>query len=59
MSQMTKSILDKAFVYFDSSNTDVSRTFERIRREQKLKQEQAAKDEAERKEKVEIIRRRA
>jgi hypothetical protein len=59
MSQMTKSILDKSFVYFNSSATDVSRTFARIRSEMKAQSEQEAKDEAERKEKVEIIRRRA
>jgi hypothetical protein len=59
MSQMHKSILDSSFVYRNSSSTDVAETFRRVRAEMKAQSEQAAKDEAERKEKVEIIRRRA
>jgi hypothetical protein len=56
---MAKSVYDKGFRYVPSTSTDIRKTFERIRKEQKLKSEQEAKDEAERKEKVEIIRRRA
>lgn len=32
-----KSILDKSFKYRDSANTDIRKTFERIRREQEAK----------------------
>lgn len=47
-----KSIFDNSFRYKPSFETDVKKTFDRIRRELAAKLEQAEKDEAERKSKV-------
>jgi len=38
---MPKSILDKSFRYTPAASTDVAKTFERIRREQKKNAEEA------------------
>lgn len=42
-----KSILDPEFKYRNAASTDVRKTFERIRREQRVKEQAAASSEAE------------
>lgn len=57
MSTPPRSILDRAFKYTNSANTDVSKTFARIRRAQQIAQQ--LRDEAERREPVRQLRKRA
>ena len=53
-----KSLFDKSFRYKPSFDTDLKKTFERLKREQKAREEQAAKDAAEIAEKVEHLPRK-
>ena len=47
-----KSILDPNFKYRDSRSTDLRKTFERVRREQRLSRQQAPSQEPENRAKV-------